>query len=644
MFRSMKGLSHVHFVGIGGAGMSGIAEVLLDYDLEVSGCDAGRGDTIQRLESLGVKVYQGHSPDHLDGVDLVVKSSAVTDDNEEIRAARARGITVVRRAEMLGELMRMKYGIAVAGTHGKTTTTSLISTLLTDAGLDPTVIVGGRMRVSGTGARVGRSDYLVAEADEFDRSFLRLMPILAVVTSIDVDHLDTYGTYAAIEEAFVEFASRVPFFGQIIVCLDDVNIQRILPRLTHSHRVVTYGLSPQADLSVQDLELSPEGCRFTVMHATEGPLGAVHTPLAGRHNVRNVLAAVAVGRNLQLGMDRIASSLAGFRGVHRRFERLGEYGGAVVIDDYAHHPTEVAATLQAARQTFPRGRIHAIFQPHLFSRTRDLAGDFGRSLMEADEAVVTAIYASRESPIEGVSGEAIVAAARASGHRQVGLRGRPPQPAGAARRQDRRRPAWAPATWCSPWAPATSTSSAISWPRSPKAPLPRAKAPDATTLPPSQSGPSGPGAGGPVPGLPAPRRRAPWRSPTGPSPGRAAAQRDGDAEVLPMRPREKVKRLKSPLWIRLLRPLAAAAADRRPAGATVVVWLLSSPSFALRETRFSAGQPKPAGADRLGRAHAARLRRAAISGSCRSTTSKPPCAAIPGWRRSGCARRRRAPW
>jgi UDP-N-acetylmuramate--alanine ligase len=419
MFRSMKGLSHVHFVGIGGAGMSGIAEVLLDYDLEVSGCDAGRGEAIARLESLGVKVYQGHSPDHLDGVDLVVKSSAVTDDNEEIRAARARGITVVRRAEMLGELMRMKYGIAVAGTHGKTTTTSLISTLLVDAGLDPTVIVGGRMRVSGTGARVGKSDYLVAEADEFDRSFLRLMPILAIVTSIDVDHLDTYGNYEAIEQAFVEFASRVPFFGQIIVCLDDPNIQKILPRLTHSHRVVTYGLSPQADLSAQNLELSPDGCRFTVLHATEGPLGEVHTPLAGRHNVRNVLAAVAVGRNLQLSMDQIATSLAGFRGVHRRFERLGEYAGAVVIDDYAHHPTEVAATLQAARQTFPRGRIHAIFQPHLFSRTRDLAAEFGRSLMEADETLVTAIYASRESPIPGVSGEAIVMAARASGHRQV---------------------------------------------------------------------------------------------------------------------------------------------------------------------------------------------------------------------------------
>lgn len=419
MFHRMEGLSHVHFVGIGGAGMSGIAEVLLNYDLVVSGCDMGRSEAVERLETLGVRVFQGHSPDHLDGVDLVVKSSAVRDDNEEILSARARGITVVRRAEMLGELMRLKYGIAVAGTHGKTTTTSLIGTMLTEAELDPTVIVGGRMRVSGTGARVGRSDYLVAEADEFDRSFHRLMPILAIITNIDSDHLDTYGTLDAICEAFVEFASKVPFFGQIIVCLDDLNIQRLLPRLTGSHRVLTYGLSPQAELSAHDLELGATGCRFTVVHATDGPLGTIETPLAGRHNVRNVLAAVAVGRFLRLDFARIASALAGFGGVHRRFERLGEWHEVAVIDDYAHHPTEVAATLQAARQTFPRGRIHAIFQPHLYSRTRDLSDDFGRSLMEADEAIVTAIYASREKPLEGISGETVVAAARASGHRQV---------------------------------------------------------------------------------------------------------------------------------------------------------------------------------------------------------------------------------
>ncbi|MCP3957097.1 MAG: UDP-N-acetylmuramate--L-alanine ligase [bacterium] len=412
------GLSHAHFVGIGGAGMSGIAEVLLDYDLEVSGCDQARSATTRRLERLGVRIDEGHAPEHLDGVDLVVKSSAIPEDNPEIRAARERGITVVRRAEMLGELMRLKYGIAVAGTHGKTTTTSLIGTLLTECGLDPTVIVGGRMRVSGTGARVGKSNYLVAEADEFDRSFLRLMPILAIVTSIDLDHLDTYEDLDAIREAFLDFAGRVPFFGQIILCLDDSNIQGILPLLAE-HRVVTYGLSPQADLAAHDLEPTTDGCRFSVTSAGKGLLGEIEAPMPGRHNVRNALAAVAVGRALGIEFPRIAAALAKFGGVHRRFERIGEWHGAAVIDDYAHHPTEVAATLEAARQAFPRGRILAIFQPHLYSRTRDLCEGFAHSLMEADEAIVTGIYASRESPIPGVSGEDVVTAARASGHRRV---------------------------------------------------------------------------------------------------------------------------------------------------------------------------------------------------------------------------------
>lgn len=419
MFRMFAGLSHAHFVGIGGAGMSGIAEVLLDYELEVSGCDQAASATTRRLESLGVRVFEGHSVDHLEGVDLVVKSSAISEDNEEIRAARDRGITVVRRAEMLGELMRLKYGIAIAGTHGKTTTTSLIGTLLTEAGLDPTVIVGGRMRVSGTGARVGKSEFMVAEADEFDRSFLRLMPILAVVTNIDRDHLDTYGDLDAIRDAFLDFAGRVPFFGQIILCLDDPNIQEILPRLARDHRVVTYGLSPQANFSGHDLEATTSGCRFSVTDANGERLGTIEAPMPGRHNVRNTLAAVAVGRALGLEFDTIASALTAFGGVHRRFERLGTWNGAVVIDDYAHHPTEVAATLEAARQAFPRGRIVAVFQPHLYSRTRDHCDDFARSLMEADTAIVTGIYASREAPIDGVSGEDVVRAARRSGHRNV---------------------------------------------------------------------------------------------------------------------------------------------------------------------------------------------------------------------------------
>lgn len=418
MFKIFAGLSHVHFVGIGGAGMSGIAEVLLDYEVKVSGCDRSRSEAVTRLEKLGVEVMIGHSADHLDGVDLVVKSSAIPDHNPEIQAARKRGITVVRRAEMLGELMRLKYGIAVAGTHGKTTTTSLIGTLLTETGLDPTVIVGGRMRVSGTGARVGKSEYLVAEADEFDRSFLRLMPVLAVITTIDVDHLDTYADLDAIRQAFFDFADRVPFFGQIIVCLDDQNIQQLLPSLALSHRVVTYGMSPQADLTARDVEPTESGCRFSVVAGDE-EIGVIEVPMPGRHNVQNTLAAVAVGRAVGIPFEKIAAALASFGGVHRRFERLGTWNGASVVDDYAHHPTEVAATLQAARQAFPKGRIHAVFQPHLFSRTRDLCDDFGRALLAADEAVVTSIYASREQPIEGVSGEDVVRSARQSGHRRV---------------------------------------------------------------------------------------------------------------------------------------------------------------------------------------------------------------------------------
>lgn len=417
MIEIFASLSHVHFVGIGGAGMSGIAEVLLAYDLRVSGCDQARSQAVERLENLGVEIFLGHSPDHLDGVDLLVMSSAIAEDNAEIVAARERGITVVRRAEMLGELMRLKYGIAIAGTHGKTTTTSLVGTLLTEAQLDPTVIVGGRMRVSGTGARVGKSEYLVAEADEFDRSFLRLMPVLAVVTNIDRDHLDTYGTMDAIEAAFLDFASRVPFFGQVILCLDDENNQALLPRLG-SRRVVTYGLSPQADLSARNVEPTETGCRFEVV-ANGEPLGRVEVPMPGHHNVQNTLAAVAVGRAVGIAFDDIAHALARFGGVHRRFERLGHWRGASVVDDYAHHPAEVAATLRAARQAFPKGRVIAVFQPHLFSRTRDHRDDFGRALLLADEAIVTAIYPSREAPIEGVSGEQVVQSARASGHRRV---------------------------------------------------------------------------------------------------------------------------------------------------------------------------------------------------------------------------------
>jgi UDP-N-acetylmuramate--alanine ligase len=422
MFHRFTGLSRVHFVGIGGAGMSGIAEVLLDYpELTVTGCDKATGETVERLRRLGIEVTVGHAAEHVEGQDLVVISSAVPEDSAEVRAARERGITVVRRAEMLAELMRLKYGIAVAGTHGKTTTTSLVGTLMTDLDLDPTVIVGGRLRVSGTGARLGKSDYLVAEADEFDRSFLRLAPILAIITSIDEDHLDTYRDLEEIQDAFVAFASRVPFFGQVIVCLDDPNIQTILPRLA-DRRILTYGLSPQAELSAVMVEAGAAGCRFTVRRtAADGAreLGEVELPMPGEHNVRNALAALAVGFGVGLEFEAMARSLASFGGVHRRFEQLGHWRGARVVDDYAHHPTEVTAALKAARQAGAGGRVHAVFQPHLYSRTHTLAEEFGRSLLGADHAVVTDVYASREAPIAGVSGELVVAAARAGGHRHV---------------------------------------------------------------------------------------------------------------------------------------------------------------------------------------------------------------------------------
>ncbi len=419
MFRRFTNLAAVHFIGIGGAGMSGIAEVLLDYNLEVSGCDQSMSETTERLAKLGVTVYQGHSAAHVETADLVVISSAVSRDNPEVVAAHQNNITVVRRAEMLGELMRLKYGVAVAGTHGKTTTTSLIGTVLTEAGLDPTVIVGGRLRVSGTGARLGKSEYLVAEADEYDRSFLRLQPILAVVTSIDEDHLDTYANLDEIRKAFVTFAGKVPFFGQAILCLDDTNIQELLPQLKQEHRVVTYGLSPQADLRATEFESTPAGSRFQVVDSRQGEMGTIELPMPGLHNVRNSLAAIAVGQAMGVPFVSIARALAGFSGVHRRFETRGVWRGAKVIDDYAHHPTEVTATLEAARQAFPGAVIHAIFQPHLFSRTRHLALEFGRSLLGADKAVVTDIYPSREQPEPGVTSDLVVEAARQSGHRDV---------------------------------------------------------------------------------------------------------------------------------------------------------------------------------------------------------------------------------
>ena len=408
-------LRRLHFVGAGGVGMSGIAEILLlATPLEISGCDLARSDVTARLEKLGAKISIGHDPGHLENADLVVISSAVAESNAEVAAARARGIPVIRRAEMLGEIMRLKQGVAVAGTHGKTTTTSLTGMVLTEAGFDPTIVVGGQVHILGTNARLGKGDYLVAEADEYDRSFLELTPVVAVITNVEADHLDTYRDLEDILDAFATFANRVPFFGSVVACVDDPGVQRLLPRI--KKRVVTYGESPDAQLSARSLRLEATSTTFDAWDAREGRLGAVRLRLPGRHNVLNALAAIAAGRELLIPFETIARALAAFTGVVRRFELKGEREGVLVVDDYAHHPTEIRATLAAARQVYPERRLVALFQPHLFSRTRDFTDDFGAALAAADVNVVMDVYPSRERPIPGVTGELVADAARRAGH------------------------------------------------------------------------------------------------------------------------------------------------------------------------------------------------------------------------------------
>ena len=411
-------LRRLHFVGAGGVGMSGLAEILLlSTPLEISGCDKERSENTERLTALGAKIAYGHDAAHVEQADLVVISSAIAEGNPEVAAARRRGIPVIRRAEMLAEIMRLKQGIAVAGTHGKTTTTSLTGMVLTEAGFDPTIVVGGRVRILGTNARLGKGDFLVAEADEYDRSFLELTPVVAVVTNIEEDHLDTYRDLADILEAFAIFANRVPFYGAVVACLDDPGVREILPRV--KRRVVTYGESPEAALRAGEIRLEASGTTFEVWEGNTWSLGTVRLPLPGRHNVLNALAAIAVGRELSIPFPTIARALKDFTGVIRRFETKGERGGVLVLDDYAHHPTEIAATLAAARQVHPGRRLVALFQPHLYSRTRDFAEAFGRALLACDLAIVTDVYPSREKPIPGVSGEIVARAARHAGHANV---------------------------------------------------------------------------------------------------------------------------------------------------------------------------------------------------------------------------------
>ena len=411
-------LRRLHFVGAGGVGMSGLAEILLlSTPLEISGCDKERSENTERLTALGAKIAYGHDAAHVEQADLLVISSAIAEGSPEVAAARRRGIPVIRRAEMLAEIMRLKQGIAVAGTHGKTTTTSLTGMVLTEAGFDPTIVVGGRVRILGTNARLGKGDFLVAEADEYDRSFLELTPVVAVVTNIEADHLDTYRDLADILEAFAIFANRVPFYGAVVACLDDPGVREILPRV--KRRVVTYGESPEASLRAGEIRLEASGTTFEVWEGNTWSLGSVRLPLPGRHNVLNALAAIAVGRELSIPFPTIARALKDFTGVIRRFETKGERGGVLVLDDYAHHPTEIAATLAAARQVHPGRRLVALFQPHLYSRTRDFAEAFGRALLACDLAIVTDVYPSREKPIAGVTGDLVAQAARRAGHPDV---------------------------------------------------------------------------------------------------------------------------------------------------------------------------------------------------------------------------------
>jgi UDP-N-acetylmuramate--alanine ligase len=413
MFRRIQ---RVHFVGIGGIGMCGIAELLAGQGYRVTGTDLREGPTVARLRSLGVDVRIGHAAAHLQDADVVVYSSAVRPGNPELVEAERRKIPVIPRAEMLAELMRLKDGIAVGGSHGKTTTTSLIAHVLHEAGQDPTAVIGGRVLQSErTGARLGGGSLLVAEADESDGSFLRLAPIIAVVTNIDPEHMDHYGSVDALYEAFVSFANRVPFWGLTVLCLDHPGVQAILPRM--SRRTTTYGFSPQADLVAAELAIETAGTQFSVRRRG-APLGRVRVPLAGEHNVQNALATLAVALELDVSFDAAAAALASFPGIERRFERKGAARGVTVVDDYGHHPAEIRATLAAARQVHA-GRVVVVFQPHRYTRTQHLFDEFATAFHHADALVLTEIYAAGEDKLPGVDGQHLAEAVRAHGQRDV---------------------------------------------------------------------------------------------------------------------------------------------------------------------------------------------------------------------------------
>ena len=397
--------------------MSGIAEILIDQGFTVTGSDRAASDNTDRLKELGAHVYIGHAAENLEPeVDVVVYSSAVPPDNPELVEAQKRKIPVIRRAEMLAEVMRLRYGIGIAGTHGKTTTTSMVSLVLMEGGIDPTVIVGGRLHgLAGSNARLGKGEFIVVEADEFDRSFLSITPTIAVLTTLETDHLDCYRDLEDIKSAFIQFASKVPFYGFVVLCLDEPALQDIMPKL--KKKIITYGLNGQADLQAVDIRHKQNTSTFLVVHDGKD-LGEVTLQIPGKHNVQNALAAIAVGLELGVPFGKIAAGVAKFTGVFRRWEVKAEVKGITVVDDYAHHPTEIKATLAGAKSGWRR-RVVCVFQPHLYSRTRDFYDEFGRSFFNADVLVLTEVYPAREEPIQGVNGELIANAAKEFGHKQV---------------------------------------------------------------------------------------------------------------------------------------------------------------------------------------------------------------------------------
>jgi UDP-N-acetylmuramate--alanine ligase len=407
---------HLHFTGIGGIGMSGIAEVLLNLGYQISGSDVKLSPITERLAGMGARVFEGHQPSNIAGARALVVSSAVDELNPEVQEARRLQIPVIPRGELLAELMRLKYGIAVAGSHGKTTTTSMTATILNYAGLDPTVVVGGRVgTMGGSNARVGHSDFLVVESDESDGSFLKLAPIMAVVTNIDREHLDHYPSLDAIRAAFIEFVNKVPFYGAVVVCLDDPNVQGILPEIRR--RTITYGTTSQVDIEAGEVGCGHFSSDFRLRYRALD-LGRFHLGIPGRHNVLNAMAAVAVAMELEVPPDTIREALATFSGVDRRFQVRGKESGITVVDDYGHHPTEIRATLDSARQC-GFGRVHVLFQPHRYTRTFHLMDEFARAFHQADSVFVMDIYAASEKPIEGVTAEALVERIRQFGHRGV---------------------------------------------------------------------------------------------------------------------------------------------------------------------------------------------------------------------------------